>query len=204
MRNTTRRRTDRDQGGGRGLRRIGATAVLLTTVALTVGACGGGGKPGKSVASVAAKGGSASAASSGKNDAVAYAQCMRRNGVPSFPDPKPGQGIKAKPGSALDPNGPQFKQADTACKKYLPNRIAGGDPSQQWPQAEMLKYAQCMRKNGVSGFPDPGSDGGFPPLIKGSGVDPESAQFKKADAACKQYMPQSVRNAPKVGPGGGS
>jgi hypothetical protein len=49
-----------------------------------------------------------------------YAKCMRAHGVPKFPDPNPGGGIGIDAGKlGVDPNGPVFKAADNACKKYM-------------------------------------------------------------------------------------
>lgn len=187
------------------MRRAGAIAVLLTSVALVAGACGSSGEPEKTVASVAPKAGSTSAtqASAGKGDPLAHVKCLRENGLPDLKDPVRGEPL----GAGLDTKSPAFKKAMAACKQYEP---VGGpiaaNPGQAWSSADKLKYSKCMRENGVPSFPDPNADGGFPPLIKGSAVDPESPQFKKADTACAKYQPQSVRNAPKtkMGPGGGS
>ncbi|MCW2918394.1 MAG: hypothetical protein JWN52_6462 [Actinomycetia bacterium] len=194
----------RDTDRRRRLRRTSAMAVVLTSVALVAGACSGGNGPGRTVASVGPKSGSTSAtqASSGKGDPLAYAKCMRANGLPDFPDPKPGGGIAFKVGGALDPASPAFKKAESHCKQFMgsgsPGRV---NPDQLWSAADKLRYAQCMRASGVPKFPDPAADGSIPPIIKGGPLDPESPQFKKAADACKKYQPQ---NMPKTGPGGGS
>jgi hypothetical protein len=46
-----------------------------------------------------------------------YARCMREHGFPSFPDPKPGQGIDIDIGKhpELDPNNPRYQAANKAC-----------------------------------------------------------------------------------------
>jgi hypothetical protein len=54
-----------------------------------------------------------------------YARCMRAHGIADFPDPK-GNGelaLNGKPGGDLDPNNPQFKSANNACKSLL---LGGG------------------------------------------------------------------------------
>ncbi|HEY3562748.1 MAG TPA: hypothetical protein VGL05_35015 [Kribbella sp.] len=49
-----------------------------------------------------------------------YAECMRKNGVEKFPDPKPDQrGIMIGPGVADDPD---FKKAQDACQSILAGR----------------------------------------------------------------------------------
>ena len=52
-------------------------------------------------------------------DARAYSACMRKNGVPNFPDPQGGKLIM-KQGSGIDPNSPQFQAAQKKCQKLLP------------------------------------------------------------------------------------
>jgi hypothetical protein len=49
-----------------------------------------------------------------------YAECMRKNGVEKFPDPKPGQqGVMIGPGVADDPD---FQKAQGACQSILAGR----------------------------------------------------------------------------------
>jgi hypothetical protein len=52
------------------------------------------------------------------------------------------------------------------------------------PGGDALKFAQCMRDNGVPDFRDPGSEGGalVPP-----GTDPKAVEA--AQQKCKQYLP---------------
>ena len=56
---------------------------------------------------------------------LALSDCMRRNGVPNFPDPRSGAGgamvIRIAPNSGIDPQSPQFQKAQQACRK-----LAGG------------------------------------------------------------------------------
>jgi hypothetical protein len=56
-------------------------------------------------------------------------------------------------------------------------------------------YAACMRENGVPDFPDPDSNGRFR-LVGGKdasgrtfGLDTNSAQFKRAQRACRRLQP---------------
>jgi hypothetical protein len=52
-----------------------------------------------------------------KKNALAFAQCMRTHGVPSFPDPTfpAGGGIAVKVPNGLDRSSPTFTQARKAC-----------------------------------------------------------------------------------------
>jgi hypothetical protein len=53
-----------------------------------------------------------------------------------------------------------------------------------------VKFAECMRNNGVSEFPDPDASGTFAYGIKrGSSLDPSTAAWKKAISACKDLEP---------------
>jgi hypothetical protein len=78
-----------------------------------------------------------------------FARCMRANGVPNFPDPKPGGGFRFPASPA-----PAFAAAQAKCQKLLAN---GGAPPPFDPQAlvQLHQIAICMRQHGVPDFPDP-------------------------------------------------
>jgi hypothetical protein len=99
-----------------------------------------------------------------RDEGVKFAACMRANGVREFPDPDAsGQltidGIAN--GSSLDTNSAAFKQAISACKELEPAGFTGQKRS-ALQQANAIKFAQCIRDNGVTDFPDPDPDG---PLV---------------------------------------
>jgi hypothetical protein len=126
-----------------------------------------------------------------------FAACMRRNGVPSFPDPSSRGDLTIGPGSGIDPDSPAFKKAQEKCSKLLPN---GGQPTpQQAAQAreQALKFAACMRKHGVKDFPDPTfSAGRISIRIKGgpgSDLSPRSPVFQAAQKACQSNLPGKLR-----------
>src|SRR6266511_4022422 len=54
-----------------------------------------------------------------------------------------------------------------------------------------VKFAECMRNNGVSAFPDPDASGELTidAIANGSSVDPSSATFERAISACKDLEP---------------
>jgi hypothetical protein len=195
--------------------RLLAVATLLSGV--LVAGCGGS-SPGPSVARLgsATTSGSTAAAGSGAassgssspsaldSDALAFAKCMRSNGVPNFPDPQAGGGFLFRANHGLM-SSPAVKAAQAKCRKLLPG---GGPPgpgttTNPSPQtlAHYLKLAQCMRKQGVYDFPDPrtsfpsnpfGSDPGNGVIsdIEGvilvfpSTINEQSPAFTRAAAAC--------------------
>ena len=104
-----------------------------------------------------------SAASSGhvsRESAVQFAECMRDHGVKDFPDPNASGEFTIEQianGSAVDTNSLAFKQAITACKDLEPPGFTGDERTPE-QQAAALKFAQCIRDNGVKDFPDPAPD----------------------------------------------
>jgi hypothetical protein len=94
-----------------------------------------------------------------QSQAVKFAECMRNNGVKDFPDPDAsGQlTIDAVANSSVDPNTAAFKQAITACKDLEPPGFTGHKRNAQ-EQVNALRFAQCVRDNGVKDFPDPAPD----------------------------------------------
>jgi hypothetical protein len=65
-----------------------------------------------------------------------FAVCMRANGVPKFPDPDADGGLTITRNGGLDPNSPQFKAADKACMKLLPDRPPDEGPPNPPPHTE--------------------------------------------------------------------
>lgn len=117
-------------------------ALAACAGAVTLAACG-------------SSGGSGTTAASGHSSrGVAFARCMRSHGVPNLPDPT-GGGIHIPAGSGIDPFSPVFKAAQAACAKLLP----GGGPAGRHPTAQLIaqtrQMSECMRRHGVTGFPDP-------------------------------------------------
>ena len=129
----------------------------------------------------------------GYADALKFSNCMRSHGVPQFPDPSSGGGLKLVPGSGLDPFSPSFRSAQQACRKFAPPNPGPVSMSESQRRAA-VKFAECMRSHGAPNFPDPTlkpPTGGTPVLALrgmffplGSGDDPRSPAFKQAARAC--------------------
>jgi hypothetical protein len=140
-------------------------ALATLTSGVLVAGCGGrSGSPAaatvrgatRSASSTASTGSTAQNASG--SGPLAFARCMRANGVPNFPDPQPEAGARFPIPVGNNPAAPGFKTAQAKCQKLL----GGGPPglgSTTHPSAQtlakLLNIARCMRQHGVPQFPDP-------------------------------------------------
>jgi hypothetical protein len=186
--------TDRERSlAGATARRVGVALALAALVSLALLTAGCGGSSGQPVAQVDTTETTTTESDSGDDspsgDPAAYSACMRKNGVPKFPDPD-SEGalrLKAGPGTGIDPESPQFKAAAKACQKLAPKAPSPAQIAKD--RAQMLKFSACMRKNGVPKFPDPtfnpdGSGG-----LKIDKSIAESPRFKAAQKACQDMLP---------------
>jgi hypothetical protein len=177
--------------------------LLGLLLALAAAGCGGTDDGDDGVATAGGGAGataSASAAPPAMTDEerqVRFAQCMRDNGI-DMPDPEINNGrvaMRMPPG--VDPQ--KVQAAMEKCKQYLPN---GGEPPKSNPQMleQQRKFAQCMRDNGITEFPDPDPNGGIRVQTSpGSHMNPGDPAFKAAQEACAKYQP-----APRSGEGPGT
>jgi hypothetical protein len=95
------------------------------------------------------------AGSNGSALGIKFAVCMRSHGVPNFPDPSSGGGIHISSSSGINPQSPGFQAAQNACSKLLPGGGPGKGQAPESRKLAMVKLAECMRKHGLSTFPDP-------------------------------------------------
>jgi hypothetical protein len=180
--------------------RTGLVLGLLLTVSVA-GCAGTHGGGGVATANGSGSKPTSSAQPGGLSDresALKFAQCMRENDVPNFPDPKfsDGGGTGISVGDGTDPQ--KVDAAMKTCKKYLPN---GGEPPKADPQRteQLRKLAKCMRENGVPKFPDPGADGGIQINGNDPGLNPEDPKFQAAQKACAKYEPPRPSGDPGSG-----
>lgn len=132
-------------------RRPLAAVGLVALVALITG-CGS-----SAPASTGSSNSSGDPAAANAQKGVKFAECMRRNGVSQFPDPNASGKLTIDAvanGSSINTSTPAFTQALSACKKLEPAGFTGGTRSPLQQQAG-LRFAQCIRQNGVHDFPDP-------------------------------------------------
>jgi hypothetical protein len=165
-------------------RTLGLPLVALAIILPVLAACGG--SDDSSGGSGAAAGGGAAGQDS--DQYVKFAQCMRQHGVPDWPDPIDGTKFRMPLGKdgrpVIDPNSPQFKTASQKCRPLAPPGWGGDSTRSPAEQAKALKYAQCMRQNGVPQYPDP-QDG----APNTGDIKPESPQFKAAAQKCQSLRP---------------
>jgi hypothetical protein len=112
----------------------------------------------------------------------AYAQCMRDNGVPDFPDPDANGQLRG-PGHEQQDN-PKFRAAQEKCRDMAP----GGEHQRSDPASveQMRKFSQCMRDNGLPDYPDPDPDG----RVRGPGHEQQdNPKFRAAMEKCRQELP---------------
>jgi hypothetical protein len=99
-----------------------------------------------------------------RSAALRFADCMRTNGIKDFPDPD-SSGTYTADGiannSKVDTTSAAWTKAVTACQDLQPAGFTGTKRSAA-QQAAAIKFAQCIRENGVPDFPDPEPDG---PLV---------------------------------------
>jgi hypothetical protein len=105
---------------------------------------------GTSSPGTAATTGTATTELTAQEKAVKFAECMRANGVPHFPDPD----AKGDFNFGVDVTREVFTKAVHACKALQPpgSLSAKRTPKQQ---SASLRFAQCVRDHGVKDFPDP-------------------------------------------------
>jgi hypothetical protein len=154
------------------------TVVALAMVALICAGC-------SSAPAASGSGGTAS-----YQKAVNFAQCIRGNGVSEFPDPDASgnfsYGIKG--GSSMDPSSPVWQKAVAACKDLEPAGFAPKAPTDKQIVAR-LKFAQCMRSDGVKDFPDPANNG---PLINVKNAH-SIPGFQAALQKCRPLMTAALK-----------
>jgi hypothetical protein len=147
-------------------RRPLAALVLVALISVIGAGCGSNAPAGTGTASSSGGGSStrpsASRTSSGtasnggnteatkREKAVKFAECVRAHGVPHFPDPDASGNFNF----GVDVSAAVFTAAVNACKALQPpgTLSAKRSPTQQ---SAALRFAQCVRANGVPDFPDP-------------------------------------------------
>jgi hypothetical protein len=127
----------------------GSNAASKTGTAGSTGTASGASSTG-TASSVGATSSGADKKLTKQEKAVKFAECMRANGVPHFPDPDP----NGDSNFGVDVTRDVWLKAVDACKALKP---PGALSSKRTPkqQSATLRFAQCVRDHGVKDFPDP-------------------------------------------------
>jgi hypothetical protein len=176
-------------------------ACLASLTAVVVAGCGAAGTHGIATAT---GGGNPGPTTTIDGDAafIAYARCMRTNGVTDFPDPiqLPGHN-----GLSLVFNGdhdtPAYRTANNACQHFIQSLIDmktrnAHDALTPERLHGLIAYARCMRDHQIPLLdPDP-NDGhislGAVAGIPDTGISRSGPEFAAADAACRSLLPAGV------------
>ena len=173
-------------------------ALLAVACSIAVAACGSSAKPSIS-------------ASNRETAGIKLADCMRAHGVPSFPDPTPGELVGQQiAGAGVNLQSPAFQSAMSACKNLALAAKTASAPSPEAVKVELVHLAQCMRAHGLKTFPDPTtSASSASPTGEGIGFNSprgsvslsvpqsmiQSPAFKQAASACGFPVPGGPKSA---------
>ncbi len=177
-----------------GLAACGGASSTPQVASLGNGSSDGGGTP----AGGGNGGGSSTTTGSSTGNATQlldeWATCMRHRGDPGQTDPTidADKVIHIYMTNVTQAVSDEAHGSTGPCSKYeleAESALRGGQPAPQAPSlAAQLKYADCMRANGVPQYPDP--NGSAEQRLPG-GVDPNSPAFQNANELCvkKTGMP---------------
>jgi hypothetical protein len=194
-------------------RRCGGLAGLAAAAAIGLAACSGGSSTpqvaslGNSAGTSANSGGGGSSAATGSGNATQlldkWTSCIRGHGDPNQADPTvdSNSDIDITMDSVSSTLAGEVHGGTGPCSNYLTAASAalrGGQPAPQAPSlAVQLKYAECMRANGVPKFPDPN---GSQDQYVGN-LDPNSPTFENADKVCSKKTGETYYPPGKEAPG---
>jgi hypothetical protein len=172
-------------------RRRGGLAILVAGVAIGLAACSGSSSP--HVASLGKNSGEGSVSTttvpvrSPTQLLDEWAACMRTHGDPNQVDPTVDttKVIQITLGAGYAGG---MRGDSGACGSYLSaaqTALGGGTPPASSDGATALKFAHCMRANGVPGYPDPtGNTNQTIHAAPGSDLNPANPAFQAASTLC--------------------
>lgn len=113
---------------------------------------------------------------------------MREHGVSNFPDPvvRGNQRVVELP-EGVDRHSDVFTTAERDCNALFPALTSGRDEKIAHTLENALKYAQCVRANGVPDFPDPVQEG-TKIKVGSEAFPPDSPTMQTADKACHSLL----------------
>jgi hypothetical protein len=171
--------------------RLIALVTIAAIAALTLGACANSGD-------ASASGSSSSGRVDQEQSLLEFARCVRENGIPNYEDPTVDEdgNVQFRPPSGVDPD--VMREAMGACEDKLGGLTMGGGANGDDSEVQdaFVRFAECMRDEGIEDFPDPDfSREGMLPF------DPElfhrnDPVYQEAFAACEDLLAG-------IAPGGG-
>lgn len=171
--------------------------VAVTTAPLLLLFAGCGSSESAQVASLSSGSAqlSASTTADSSDAQLAFAKCMRENGVDmADPDPNGGFGTRGN----IHLSDPKFQAGMKKCEDLI---ASGGDLMDRdfdsASQEKMLELAKCMRQNGVD-MPDPQFDANGTMKLDSSMTGLRSnPKFSSVMKTCEQFAPNSLSGSPR-------
>ena len=119
---------------------------------------------------------------------LAFARCVRANGVPKYPDPA-GNGQEPPDAKQIARSDPQFLTASEKCRHLVTNGRRSPTPALA-DQRDAIKFAGCMRGRGVPNWPEPTRDSQGQPIFntRAAGIDAHSPQVMTAARSCQALL----------------
>jgi hypothetical protein len=135
-------------------RRLWPLAALATVALIGAGCSNGSAENGNTGTGTASSTGTTSSGANkeltARDKAVEFAECIRAHGVSDFPDPN----AKNQFEYGVSVTREVWTRATTACKDLQPPGTLSAERTPK-QQSASLRFAQCIRDNGVKDFPDP-------------------------------------------------
>ena len=112
----------------------------------------------------------------------------------------PGIASIASPGTSATTTATTTTQSGSGPAGKAAGGLGGGQGGQfqiamNVGTADGAKFSACMRKHGVTNFPDPNGQGVIT-IHSGMGIDPDSPAFKSARTVCDKLLPNGGQPTP--------
>jgi hypothetical protein len=193
------------------IRPLLALCALGACVALA--ACGSSGS-GSSSAANSSSTATNKAGGQGASRFAALRSCLQKQGIKLPAPPSGASRVQGRPGSGAAGGGPrgfqlpagvtqaQFQAALKKCGGGGRTRGGAGAFRGASARAGLVKYAACLRQNGID-VPEPNTTGKGP-VFSTKGIDTSSSKFKAAQSKCQSDLQGAFRGRPGGGaaPGG--
>jgi hypothetical protein len=129
-------------------------------------------------------------------EALAFARCLRANGLPNWPDPLSNATFDKSKLQATGYNIAQTRAVEDGPRKNILPTTAPSTPNSQTittrEQQDYISAVACMRSHGFSNFPDPIFAGGDVTLTPPPGGDTNPTRFTQAQHTCQQLIPAGL------------